>query len=129
MAGALDGRRVAFLAAPGAEQVELTGPWQALVDAGAVPSRLSLEAGEVQAVNSDINPGDTLRVDTVVAEANVTDCDALILPGGVANPDTLRSDPDAVHFVHAFIDSGNPSQRSATHPGPSSKPGWSAGAG
>ncbi len=55
---------MAFLAAPGVEQVELTGPWQAVVDAGAVPSLLSLEAGEVQAVNSDINLGDTFRVDT-----------------------------------------------------------------
>lgn len=90
------------------EQVELTGPWQAVVDAGAVPSLLSLEPGEVQAVNADIHPGDTFRVDTVVAEAKIAGYDALILPGGVANPDTLRLDTDAVRFVRAFVDSGKP---------------------
>ncbi len=93
---------------PGLEQVELTGPWQAVVDAGGAPFLLSLKAGDVQTGNSDINPGDTFRVDTIVAEARVNDYDALVLPGGVANPDTLRSDADAVRFVHDFIDSAKP---------------------
>lgn len=106
MAGQLEGRTIAILAAPGVEQVELTGPRDAVREAGATVHLLSLEAGDIQAVNSDINPADTFTVDKVVAEAKVADYDALILPGGVANPDTLRIDGDAVAFVRDFIDSG-----------------------
>ncbi len=101
-------RKVAFLVAPeGIEQVELTGPWQALEEAGATPVLLSTAAGQVQAFNH-LDKGDTFDVDVTVASADVADYAALVLPGGVANPDTLRTDGDAVAFVRQFVQSGKP---------------------
>ncbi|MGL5850035.1 MAG: type 1 glutamine amidotransferase domain-containing protein [Phycicoccus sp.] len=98
--------RVAFLVAPeGIEQVELTEPWQAVERAGATPVLLSTESGEVQAMNH-LDRADTFPVDEVVAQADPDDYAALVLPGGVANPDTLRTDEDAVDFVRRFVDSG-----------------------
>ncbi|MDQ1672049.1 MAG: protease [Frankiaceae bacterium] len=92
MANELSGRRVAILAAAGVEQVELVEPRKALENAGATITLLSLETGPLQAVNGDINPGDTFEVDLAVGDASVDDFDALLLPGGVANPDKLRTD-------------------------------------
>ena len=101
-------RTVAFLVAPeGIEQVELTGPWEAVTEAGARPVLLSTEDGEVQAFNH-LDKGDTFPVDVLVADADVADYDALVLPGGVANPDNLRTDDDAVSFVRDFVASGKP---------------------
>ncbi|NHA68672.1 type 1 glutamine amidotransferase domain-containing protein [Phycicoccus flavus] len=101
-------RKVAFLVATeGIEQVELTEPWQAVEQAGHTPVLLSTESGSVQAFNH-LDKGDTFDVDVTVAQAEVGDYDALVLPGGVANPDALRTDSDAVSFVRTFVESGKP---------------------
>jgi protease I len=100
--------RVAFLVAPeGIEQVELTGPWEAVEQAGATPVLISTDDGTVQAFNH-LDKGDTFEVDVTVASAEVADYAALVLPGGVANPDALRLDEDAVAFVRQFVQSGKP---------------------
>ncbi|MBD3782886.1 MAG: type 1 glutamine amidotransferase [Micrococcales bacterium] len=101
-------RTVAFLVATeGIEQVELTEPWKAVEQAGHRPVLVSTESGEVQAFNH-LDKADTFPVDVTVAEAEVGDYDALVLPGGVANPDALRTDADAVAFVRTFVESGKP---------------------
>ena len=101
-------RTVAFLVATeGIEQVELTEPWQAVEEAGHRPVLVSTESGEVQAFNH-LDKADTFPVDVTVAEAEVGDYDALVLPGGVANPDALRMDKAAVAFVRDFTLSGKP---------------------
>ena len=106
--GKLDGKRIAILvASEGIEQVELTEPREELREAGAATEIVSLEEGEVQAFNH-LDKADTFEVETVVADANVDDYDGLMLPGGVANPDALRMDDDAVKFVRAFFDAGKP---------------------
>ena len=100
--------KVAFLVAgEGIEQVELTEPWKAVEQAGSQPVLLSPEAGSVQAFNH-LDKADTFDVDVTVADAQVDDFDVLVLPGGVANPDALRTDDDAVAFVRAFVESGKP---------------------
>lgn len=104
----LQGMRIAFLVAPeGAEQVELTEPWKAVESAGGTPELLSTEGGEIQAFNH-MEKGDTFKVDRAVSDASVDDYEALVLPGGVANPDKLRMDPDAVAFARAFVEAGKP---------------------
>ena len=104
----LEGTRIAFLVAPeGTEQVELTDPWKAVEAAGGAPELLSLEEGEIQAFNH-LDKGDTFRVDKAVADADAADYDGLVLPGGVANPDILRTDEAAVAFVHAFFEQAKP---------------------
>jgi protease I len=108
MAGELQGKTVAILAADGVEQVELEQPRQAVQDAGAATTLLSIQRGEIQAVNSDIHPSVTFSVDQLVGEASVQDYDALILPGGAVNPDHLRQDEAAVGFVRDFVTSGKP---------------------
>ena len=105
--GALDGKRVAFLATDGVEQIELTEPWKAVEEAGAKPELVSLETGEIQGFNH-LDKADTFGVDRVVAEADAGEYDALVLPGGVANPDALRTDEDAVGFVTGFFEEGKP---------------------
>jgi protease I len=100
--------KVAFLVAPeGIEQVELTGPWQAVEEAGATPVLISTQEGTVQAFNH-LDKAVTFDVDLTVAAADVADYAALVLPGGVANPDALRTDEDAVAFVRQFVQSGKP---------------------
>jgi protease I len=102
----LSGKTVAFLVAPeGIEQVELTEPWKAVEEAGGTPRLVSIEGGEVQAFNH-LDKADTFRVDATVGEAG--DYDALVLPGGVANPDLLRTKPEAVAFAKSFFDAGKP---------------------
>lgn len=108
MAGTLTGRRVAILAARGVEQVELVQPRQAVTEAGASTELLSLEPGTVQATNHDIELAEEFKVDRVVSEASIDDYDALILPGGAVNPDTLRQDSAAVGFVRSFVKGGKP---------------------
>ena len=104
----LSDKRVAFLTAnEGVEQVELERPWQAIKDAGATPELVAPEGGEVQAFNH-LDKGDTFDVTTTVAAANADDYDALVLPGGVANPDNLRTHQDAVAFVRDFFEAGKP---------------------
>jgi len=108
MANELQGRKVAFLVAPeGIEQVELTEPWNALKEAGAEVELLSTDSGEVQAFNH-LDKADTFPVDKTVSDASVDEYDGLVLPGGVANPDFLRMDENAVGFVKSFVESGKP---------------------
>lgn len=104
----LTGRRVAILAADGIEQVEYEHPREAVEQAGAQVSLLSTHDGEIQAMNGDIDKGDTFRVDTAVGHVSPDDFDALILPGGTINPDRLRIDGATVSFVRDFVRSGKP---------------------
>src|SRR6187551_1644760 len=104
----LNGKRVAFLVAPeGIEQVELTEPWKAVEAAGGTPELLSTDSGEVQAFNH-LDKADTFPVDRTVSEADASEYDGLVLPGGVANPDFLRTDEDAVAFVRGFFEQAKP---------------------
>jgi len=107
MADQLKGKKIAFLAAEGVEQVELTEPWKAVEQAGGQPELISTEPGEVQAFNH-LDKADTFPVDRTVADASASDYDGLVLPGGVANPDFLRTDEDAVAFVRAFFEGRKP---------------------
>ena len=108
MAHDLNGKKIAFLTAnEGVEQVELTEPWQAVQDAGGQPELVAPETGQVQAFNH-LDKADTFAVDRPVAEVGVDDYDALVLPGGVANPDQLRTDDAAVGFIRDFVGSGKP---------------------
>ncbi|SES15456.1 protease I [Pedococcus cremeus] len=102
----LSGKTIAFLvASEGIERVELTDPWKAVSDAGATPVLLSPKEGEVQTFNH-LDKAEKRPVDKTVSSASVDDYDALVLPGGVANPDALRMDQDAVAFVRDFVQSG-----------------------
>jgi protease I len=106
--GQLNGKKVAFLVAgEGIEQVELTEPWKAVQTAGGEPVLISPQAGSVQAFDH-LDAADTFAVDVVVDDASVADYAALVLPGGVANPDALRTSAAAVEFVRAFAASGAP---------------------
>jgi protease I len=108
MAGELNGRRVAILAADGVERVELEQPRQALDAAGAHTVVVSIHDGQIQARNHDLEDAGTFDVDQLVGAASVGDFDALLLPGGTVNPDKLRMNPDAVGFVRDFVQSGKP---------------------
>jgi protease I len=103
----LEGKRVAFLATDGVEQVELTEPWKAVEGEGGTPELVSLEEGEIQGFEH-LDKGDSFKVDTAVADADPGDYDGLVLPGGVANPDLLRTNEDAVRFTRAFFEAGKP---------------------
>src|SRR5688572_18468534 len=105
--GKLDGKRVAFLATDGVEQVELIEPWKRVGEEGGTPELVSLESGEIQGFNH-LDKGDRFRVDKTVREASEGDYDGLVLPGGVANPDFLRMDEDAVGFARSFFDAQKP---------------------
>jgi deglycase len=105
--GKLDGKTVAFLATDGVEQVELTEPRKAVEGEGAETHLVSLEEGEIQGFNH-LDKADTFGVDTTAKDADAGDYDALVLPGGVANPDALRMDEDAVSFVRDFFEAGKP---------------------
>ena len=104
----LAGRKIAFLvAAEGVEQVELTEPWDAVREAGGEPVLVSPKAGTIQAFDH-LDKADTFEVDQTVADADPQAFVGLVLPGGVANPDALRMDEDAVTFVRAFFDDDKP---------------------
>ena len=108
MTSSLDGKKIAFLVAPeGAEQVELTEPWKAVEKAGGTPELVSTEVGKVQAFNH-LTPGDTFEADKAADGVSASDYDALVLPGGVANPDLLRTNAAAVAFAKGFFDSEKP---------------------
>jgi protease I len=101
-------RRIAFMIAnEGAEQVELTEPWQAVKDAGGTPELLAPEPGRAQAFNH-LDKADTFTVDKAIGDADPADYDALVLPGGVANPDQLRTVPEAVQFARSMFEAGKP---------------------
>jgi deglycase len=108
MAGSLDGRRIAILAADGVERVELDRPRQALDEAGARTEVVSIASGEIQARDHDLEDAGTFPVDEVVGDVSVDDYAALLLPGGTVNPDKLRMEPAAVRFVRDFVQSGKP---------------------
>ena len=107
--GKLAGKRIAFLVAnSGVEQVELTTPWQAIEQAGGRPVLVAPDKGKVQAFNHDVEPADSFEATEAVSEVSSEGFDGLVLPGGTTNPDKLRMDQDAVHFVAGFADSGKP---------------------
>ena len=107
MAERLSGKRVAFLFTEGVEQVELTDPLEAVRNAGAEADLISLHKGEVQ-MWQHFDKGDKIDADHAVADVDASDYDALVLPGGVANPDQLRTDEAAVGFVRAFFEQDKP---------------------
>jgi protease I len=108
VAGRLAGRRIAFLMAnEGVEQIELTDPWQAVEQEGGSPVLVAPDRGSVQAFNH-LDKGARFPVHQTVDEAVVEDFDGLVLPGGVANPDQLRTKPGAVALVREFVDAGKP---------------------
>jgi protease I len=108
MADDLTGKKIAILAADGVEQVELEKPREAVEQAGGETELLSIAEGEIQAMNHDIEKGDTFPVDKLVGGASVDDYAGLILPGGTINPDKLRVDEDATSFVQEFFKAGKP---------------------
>jgi protease I len=108
MADELQGKTIAIIATDGVEQVELTEPRKAVENAGATTVLLSPETGEIQAMNSDINPADTFRVDKAIRDVSPDQYDGLILPGGTVNADRLRLEDGVVSFVREFFRSGKP---------------------
>jgi protease I len=108
MAGELKGRRIAILATDGVERVELEQPRQALDEAGASTTILSIHDGEIKARNHDLEDAGTFAVDRLVGDASTHDYEGLLLPGGTVNPDQLRMDASAVDFVRSFVLSGKP---------------------
>jgi protease I len=107
MTQSLEGKRIAFLATDGVEQSELEQPWHELQKAGAKVELLSVHKGAIQAVRH-MDKGDTFEVDRLVSDADASDYDGLVLPGGVANPDTLRANDKAVSFVRQFFEQSKP---------------------
>lgn len=107
MGNQLQGKRIAFLATDGVEQVELSEPWKAVEEAGGEPELISLTRGQIQGFDHR-DKADTFRVDRTVEDADRTDYDGLVLPGGVVNPDILRTDEKAVAFVREFFEQGKP---------------------
>lgn len=107
MMDALRGKKVAILATDGFEQVELTEPKKALESAGATTYVISPRSGEIKGWKSK-EWGDKVKVDKTLDEARASDYDALLLPGGLMNPDHLRMEPKAVQFVKDFVQSGKP---------------------
>lgn len=105
MNATLSGKKIAFLATDGVEQIELTAPWRALQGAGASVVLVSIKPGYLQGMNHD-EKGDVFEIDTTLDKVGADDFDGLVLPGGVANPDTLRADTDAVEFVRDFFRQG-----------------------
>jgi protease I len=103
----LNGKKVAILATDGFEQVELTEPRKALEAAGATTHIVSPKSGEIEGWKH-FDKGDKFPVDVELKQAKAEDYDALLLPGGVANPDQLRMKPEAIEFVKAFFESGKP---------------------
>ena len=108
MANELQGKKIAFLATDGVEQVELVTPWNAVKQAGAQPELISVKSGQIQAMNNDINKADTFHVDKTVSETSASNYDALVLPGGTVNPDRLRINREAMQFVRDFFEAGKP---------------------
>src|SRR3954469_9862814 len=105
--GKLDGKKVAFIAADGVEQVELTEPWKAVEQEGGQPELISIESGQIQGFEH-LDHGDKFDVDKTIDEVSPDDYDNVVLPGGVANPDFLRVNEDVVSFVRDFFEKGKP---------------------
>jgi protease I len=108
MAQELQGKRIAFVTAnEGVEQAELADPWQAVRDAGGAPVLIAPKRGDVQAFRH-LTPAETFTADETTTAANPDDFDAVVLPGGVANADQLRTDAAAVRFLRSMVDAGKP---------------------
>ncbi len=107
MAGKLDGKKVAILVADGFEQVEMTKPREALNEAGAETKMVSLKSGKIQGMHH-ADKGDKFDVDLTLDEARPEEFDALMIPGGLFNPDAVRSNEDALEFARHFFDEGKP---------------------
>lgn len=107
MAKQLDGKKVAILVADGFEQVEMTKPREALTKAGAETKIVSIKSGKVQGVNHD-EKGDQFDVDLTLSAARGKDFDALLIPGGLMNPDAMRQEESAIEFVRHFFEAGKP---------------------
>jgi protease I len=108
MAADLSGKKIAFLVAQeGIEEVELTEPWKAVERAGGAPELVAPESGEVQAFNH-LDKASRFPVDKTLSQAQAGDYDGVVLPGGVANPDALRTEPDAIGFLREFFSEGKP---------------------
>ncbi|MAL50485.1 MULTISPECIES: type 1 glutamine amidotransferase domain-containing protein [unclassified Methylophaga] len=103
----LQGKKIAFLVTDGFEQIELTTPWEQIKLAGAETELIALEEGKVHGFNH-LDKGDAFQVDKSVADVSAGDYDGLVLPGGVANPDALRTDQNAVEFVRGFFTEHKP---------------------
>ncbi|MBA3608494.1 MAG: type 1 glutamine amidotransferase [Chthoniobacterales bacterium] len=103
----LTGKKVAILAADGFEQIEMTKPREALDEAGAETKIVSIKSGKIQGVNHD-EKGDKFDVDLTLGEARADDFDALLIPGGLMNPDAMRQEESAIEFVRGFFDAGKP---------------------
>jgi protease I len=108
MAGKLVGKRIAILATDGVEQVELTAPRDAVTGEGARTEIVSLNVGEIQAMNGDIEPADRFTADRSIREVSADDYDAVLMPGGTVNADRLRMDADVVSFVQDVFRAGKP---------------------
>ncbi len=109
MANELQGRKVAILLAPvGTEQVEFTEPKKAVEDAGAEVDVVGIQTGDAQTMNSDVNPGETFKVEKAFSDVSAEDYDALIVPGGTVGADNLRGSDEAVSFVRAFFEQEKP---------------------
>ncbi len=107
MANELQGQKIAFLATDGVEQSELAEPWKAAKNAGAQVELISIKSGQIQGMQHT-EKGDTFPVDRTVDQASANDYNALVLPGGVSNPDQLRTNQSAVRFVRDFFAQGKP---------------------
>jgi protease I len=108
MSDRLRDKKIAFLTAnEGVEQVELTEPLEAVREAGAEAELMAPEAGEVQAFNH-LDKGDSFQAERAVGDVDASEFDGLVLPGGVANPDQLRTKPEALEFVRGFFEAGKP---------------------
>ncbi len=108
MADELNGKTIAIIAADGVEQVELEQPRAAVEEAGGKAELLSPKTGEIQAMNGDIDKGDTFEVDKAIADVSPGDYDGVLLPGGTINPDNLRQDENVISFLQEFAKSGKP---------------------
>ena len=103
----LQGKRIAFLFTDGVEESELTEPLKAVKESGGTPTLVSPEPGEIQMMRHT-DKGETIRSETSASAANPDEFDGLVIPGGVANPDTMRTDPASVRFVQAFFEADKP---------------------
>jgi protease I len=108
MSDTLQGKKIAIIATDGVEQAELVTPRDAVQDAGATAELLSVQSGEIQAMNSDIEPADTFAVDKLIGDVSPDDYDGLILPGGTVNADRLRMDANVISFLQKFFADGKP---------------------
>lgn len=107
MKNSLEGKKIAFLATDGVEQDELRRPWDEIKEAGATVELISLQPGEIQGMKHD-EKGDLFMVDKVIGQVSADEYDGLVLPGGVANPDHLRAEENAVSFVRDFFEQSKP---------------------